>query len=152
MKIKRSLLIHCINKVFHLNMSNLSNEELLDFFNEKTFITNVKVKYIRPSYDNLKEWIKNPNHIYIGRQGVVFINKERFPKKESIWANPFKIGKKSREEVLVEYEVYIRNKIKKENLKDELLSLEGKVLGCWCKPEPCHGDILIKLIKEMKKK
>ena len=21
-------------------------------------------------------------------------------------------------------------------------------LGCWCKPSPCHGDILIKLLKE----
>ena len=21
-------------------------------------------------------------------------------------------------------------------------------LGCWCKPEACHGDILIKLYKE----
>ena len=25
---------------------------------------------------------------------------------------------------------------------------EGKELGCWCKPSPCHGDILIKLFKE----
>jgi hypothetical protein len=23
----------------------------------------------------------------------------------------------------------------------------GKVLGCWCKPEACHGDVLIELIE-----
>ena len=28
------------------------------------------------------------------------------------------------------------------------MELEGKELGCWCKPYLCHGDILIKLFKE----
>lgn len=27
-------------------------------------------------------------------------------------------------------------------LKQELLSLQGKRLGCWCAPKPCHGDVL----------
>jgi hypothetical protein len=26
--------------------------------------------------------------------------------------------------------------------------LVDKVLGCWCYPEPCHGDVLLKLVKE----
>jgi hypothetical protein len=26
--------------------------------------------------------------------------------------------------------------------------LRGKVLGCWCKPENCHGDVILKLLKE----
>ena len=30
------------------------------------------------------------------------------------------------------------------------MELEGKEIGCWCKPGPCHGDILIKLFKERK--
>jgi hypothetical protein len=21
----------------------------------------------------------------------------------------------------------------------------GKILGCWCKPEACHGDVLVEL-------
>ena len=33
-----------------------------------------------------------------------------------------------------------------DNLKKKLLKLKGKNLGCWCHPEACHGDILIKLI------
>jgi len=32
-------------------------------------------------------------------------------------------------------------------LKDSLDELRGKVLGCYCKPEACHGDFLIKLLK-----
>ena len=51
-----------------------------------TTIVNVKVKYIRPTYNTLQDWMKNPQHEYIGRCGVVFINKERFPKKSSQWA------------------------------------------------------------------
>jgi hypothetical protein len=27
-----------------------------------------------------------------------------------------------------------------------LPELEGKVLGCWCKPAACHGDVLVELL------
>lgn len=113
---------------------------------------NVKVEYIRPNYQNLKEWMDDPNNVYIGRKGVVFIDGERFPKNDSIWCNPYKITKENtREQVLILYETYIRNKIKLENLEKKLLELKGKNLGCWCKPESCHGDILVKLIDELNK-
>jgi len=121
-------------------------------------IVNVKVKFIRPKYDNLEEWMNDKNNIYIGRKGIVFINGERFPKKDSIFANPFKICKDGdRYVVLKKYEEYINNKIKNdENFKLELLKLktlksENKkiLLGCWCKPEICHGDILIKIIDKL---
>ena len=41
-----------------------------------TTIINIKVKNIRPIYSNLQDWMKNPNHEYIGRCGIVFINGE----------------------------------------------------------------------------
>ena len=113
-------------------------------------LVNVKVKYIRPKYKNLKEWMEDPDNIYIGRKGVVFIDKKRFPENNSIFANPFKIGKNgTREDVIEQYETYIRNKIESnEYFKQELCNLEGKVLGCWCHPEQCHGDVLLRLIDE----
>ena len=40
-----------------------------------TTVVNVRVKHIRPNYNTLDDWIKNPQHEYIGRSGVVFINK-----------------------------------------------------------------------------
>ena len=46
-----------------------------------TTVVNVKVKHIRPTYNTLQDWMNNPHHEYIGRCGIVFINKERFPKK-----------------------------------------------------------------------
>ena len=30
----------------------------------------------------------------------------------------------------------------------EIPLLVGKTLGCWCKPNPCHGDVLVKLVQE----
>ena len=75
-------------------------------------VVNVRVSFIRPKYTNLEEWMNDKNNVYIGRKGIVFINKERFPKNDSIWANPFKIsGDDTRETVIAKYEKYIRNKI-----------------------------------------
>lgn len=113
-----------------------------------TCVVNCKVKYIRPEHNNLKEWMNNKNNIYIGRKGIVFIDKKRFPQYSSNFANPYIIGKDgTREKVLIKYKNYILDKLKNDELLMlELLSLKGKKLGCWCCPEMCHGDILLELI------
>jgi hypothetical protein len=113
-------------------------------------VVNVKVGHIRPEFDNLRDWMEDSNNIYIGRKGIVFVDKERFPKKDSKFCNPFKVGKDGTlEEVVVKFEKYMRKKIEDGEIKvSELLSLKGKRLGCWCKPNLCHGDILLKLIEE----
>lgn len=121
-------------------------------------VINVKVANLRksePRRENLREWMKDEENVYIGRAGIVFIDNVRFPKESSIWANPYKVGDKKgqyeREESLKLYESYIREKIKgSESMKEELLKLKGKNLGCWCKPEGCHGDILMKILEEYK--
>lgn len=111
-------------------------------------VVNCKVQYIRPKYNNLKEWIDDSNNIYIARAGVVFIENTRFPTQSSKFANPYKIGKDgSREEVIIKYRNYITEKIKNDkNMLNELLSMKGKNLGCWCYPDMCHGNILLELI------
>lgn len=32
--------------------------------------------------------------------------------------------------------------------KERVEALRGKVLGCFCKPKPCHGDIIAKYLNE----
>jgi hypothetical protein len=116
----------------------------------------VKVKNMRPHYDNLEEWMKDPNNLYIGRRGIVFIKKpdgtkERYPKKDSIFANPFKLNKAkdNLDEVIKQFRKYA----KKTFTRKDILSLGGKNLGCWCSPDSCHGDILKEMFdKEMKSK
>lgn len=64
----------------------------------------------------------------------------------SRWGNPFKIGKDgTREEVIKKYRDWIS---KQPGLLSSLGELRGKVLGCWCKPKACHGDVLIELLEE----
>ena len=62
--------------------------------------------------------------------------------------NPFIIGKDgTRDDVIQKYEVYIRDN--KELLRIVELLPNNAVLGCYCKPKACHGDVIIKLYKEM---
>ena len=33
------------------------------------------------------------------------------------------------------------------DLQDKIKKLKGKVLGCYCSPLPCHGDVIINFLK-----
>ena len=79
----------------------------------------------------------------------------------SKWGNPYKIGatqqdstkssshKMTRKESIERYKQYLLNgtgrNFNGETLLDQLHELKGKVLGCYCKPLACHGDILAEL-------
>lgn len=120
-----------------------------DKINYETCVVNVSVANIRPQYKNLFEWIRNKEeNVYIGRGRVVFIDGIRYPLYDSIWANPYKITpEQPREIVLDKYREYVEKKINQDkSLISELLKLKGKKIGCWCKPECCHGDVLVELI------
>ena len=98
----------------------------------KMSVVNIRtVNGKRPKYD-----------IYIGRDvkyGLYIPG--------SKWQNPFSVSEYGREKCLELYEKYI---ITNPKLMNSLPELKGKILGCWCKPEKCHGDILIKLLNGMK--
>jgi len=116
-------------------------------------VISCKVYHLRPGYHTIIEWLQHPDHVYIGRKGIVFIKGERFPIYDSIWTTPYKIGRDgTRAEVVQKYETLMRAKLAVDKeLRQALMQLEGKVLGCWCAPEPCHGHVLLKLIEEQRK-
>lgn len=61
----------------------------------------------------------------------------------SKWGNPFVIGKDgNRDDVCDKYEAYL---LSNQTLLDALPELKDKKLGCFCKPQRCHGDLLAKL-------
>lgn len=113
-----------------------------------TEVVNVKVAHIRPRYNNLKEWCEDSNNYYIGRKRIVFIDNQRYPKQDSPFANIYKVGiHGTLDEVLNKYYIYMKNRLDNEpHLVEELRRLVGKRLGCWCRPEKCHGDVLLYLI------
>ena len=62
----------------------------------------------------------------------------------SKWGNPYKVGVNgTRKEVIKLYEESL---LSNSYLMESLHELEDKVLGCWCKPKACHGDVLAKLV------
>lgn len=82
---------------------------------------------------------KEPYDIYIGRP--------------SMWGNPFshKEGTQATfkvntiEEAISNYNKWLGMKYKAGEISlAQLASLHGKTLGCWCRPGPCHGDVLVK--------
>ena len=67
--------------------------------------------------------------------------------RPSKWGNPFQIGRDGdRGRVIKLYEIHLR---RRPDLLAALPELAGKRLGCHCKPEACHGDVLVKLLREL---
>lgn len=81
---------------------------------------------------------------------VVNINEkvyEIFIGRPSIWGNPYRIGRDgTRQEVLEKYYHYVKNS---PYLMSKIHQLKGKILGCYCKPKDCHGDMLVKILEEI---
>lgn len=80
--------------------------------------------------------------IRFAEQHNLYVRADRF----SDWGNPFEMGKDgSRDEVCNNYENHFLPY--KPSLLNKVSSLKGKALGCWCAPEKCHCDSLVKMIK-----
>ncbi len=89
-----------------------------------------------PPSTRVVHYKREPCDIYIGR-----------PSK---WGNPFHVGPDgTRQEVIAKYRAWIAQQPK---LMKALPELEGKTLGCWCKPEACHGDVLVELVEQLGKR
>ena len=96
-----------------------------------TSINIVNLKYV----ENVDEWLRDDNNVYIGR--VV----TRVAQACCKWGNPFKLRDYgyNRSKVVNLYESYVCHS---KELADSVWELKGKVLGCWCAPNQCHGEIL----------
>ena len=101
-----------------------------------------KQNLVQQGYTDFTDWSIKPNHVYIGRNMSVYIKGAVASK----WQNKFTVKKYGLTKCLEMYEQHIRNS----ELYDQLDELVGKELGCWCKPNSCHGDVLIKLLNEKK--
>lgn len=73
--------------------------------------------------------------------------------RPSKWGNPYSHKKgtlaefsaSSREAAIEAYRIWIHLPENKRLLEAAKIELKGKVLGCWCKPKPCHGDVLLEI-------
>ena len=109
--------------------------------NRATTVVNVKKVHLQKiGYINFEDWVKDPNNVYIGRHNVYV--KGTFKSK---WCNPYSAKKYGREKCIDMYKQYL---IGNDDLFSHINELKGKTLGCWCKPEACHGDIILQMLTQ----
>lgn len=84
---------------------------------------------------------------------VVHCKKEKYDVyigRPSDWGNPFSHQKgtmaqfqvATRDEAVDKFKEWL---LGNEELLARIGELKGKVLGCWCAPQRCHGDVLAEL-------
>ncbi len=93
---------------------------------------------------------KEPFDVYIGRPGKG---------RSGYFGNPVIAGKPCEEcggrhdtpgSTLPCYKSYLSSRVARDRrFRLKLLTLHSSVLGCFCKPKPCHGDILCEFIHVM---
>lgn len=93
----------------------------------KIFITRVINIKAETEYQSEKS---TPSYEYIGRG--------------SYWGNPYSMYEDGddREEVIRKYKYDFDYEKFPNKDKSEVYKLAGKRLGCFCKPQACHGDVL----------
>jgi hypothetical protein len=77
-----------------------------------------------------------PYDVYIGRPGHG---------QDGYFGNPFRMPPQpgARTTVLGKYrEWFLRRVAGDLQFRRRVLALRGKVLGCFCKPAACHGDVI----------
>ena len=105
--------------------------------------------------DHIKNMKKND--IYCGRgKGFKWNPENCKPGESGYFGNPISINKpcpicseihQLGGSTLKCYEIYLQEKLKNNLVfKEEFFKLKGKKLICFCKPNPCHTDIMIQYL------
>ncbi|VBB17750.1 protein of unknown function DUF4326 [Yasminevirus sp. GU-2018] len=124
-----------------------------DVKNHGTKVVNVKKsELVKQRYNDFEDWASSENHVYIGRDMSFYVPGT----VGSIWQNPFPVAKSDKEykSGRPRYTLDESLKLFREHIESspdliaKLPELKGKTLGCWCKPNRCHGDILIEMIEK----
>ncbi|KAJ3177373.1 hypothetical protein HDU85_005918 [Gaertneriomyces sp. JEL0708] len=122
-----------------------------DVVDSGTSVVNVKASNLRDmGYTNVAEWCSKPGNVYIGRGQRINVGEgPRYVLEPSGWHNPFKVSEEDNnvEKCMRKYREHITTILSTDpRMREEIETLRGKTLGCWCKPDPCHGDILVELL------
>jgi Domain of unknown function (DUF4326) len=86
---------------------------------------------VDPVYRFVVNKRRQPFDVYIGR-----------PSK---WGNPFTVEQHGREGCIERFREYIMHPAQADLRYAARTELRGKVLGCFCSPLPCHGDVLAEI-------
>lgn len=79
------------------------------------------------------------NEVYIGRG--------------SLFGNKYRIGEDgNRDEVIQKFRAYFSKRLSQDSdFREQVEKLRDKTLVCFCKPKPCHGDVIVKWLDNQEK-
>lgn len=88
--------------------------------------------------------------VYIGRAGRG---------ADGYFGNPYRVGYKcarcgrlhlSGSETMSCFRGYFYERLARDDaFRTRVLQLKGKKLGCFCKPDACHGDVIVEYLEKM---
>jgi hypothetical protein len=80
--------------------------------------------------------------VYIGRAGKG---------QDGYFGNPFRLrADEDRGATIERYGKHFHNRLETDSeFKRRVHELKGKTLGCFCKPYPCHGDVIAKYLNNL---
>lgn len=76
---------------------------------------------------------REPYDVYIGRAGHGH---------DGYFGNPFTLKEHGKEALTLYLHYFVDRWSRDPGFRDRVTALQGKVLGCFCKPGSCHGDII----------
>ena len=90
----------------------------------------VRVRGRLPKIMTVVNLYKSNYDVYIGRP--------------TLFGNPYIVGKHGERGQCVEFfkEYFYARLASDAEFREAVDSLRGKVLGCYCKPQACHGDVI----------
>lgn len=83
--------------------------------------------------------------VYIGRRGR---------HQDGYFGNPFPVLNKDSThlESIAKFKVYFYDRLKNDQeFRNRVLELKDKTLGCFCKPNNCHGDVIVEWLDGTKR-
>lgn len=102
---------------------------------------------------------KENNEALLSREGrnfmetqVVNLRQDKYDiyiGRPSDFGNPYVIGRDGdREKVIALFKDYFLRRVQIEPyFREAVMELKGKRLGCYCKPKPCHGDVIVEYLE-----
>ncbi len=80
--------------------------------------------------------------VYIGRAGKC---------QDGYFGNPFTLREHGKA-ALDKFYVYFTSRVRNDpEFRGRVAALRGKVLGCFCKPGPCHGDVIAEYVNGLER-
>ncbi len=90
-----------------------------------------------------------PYDVYAGRPREGKDPRAVHPGQHGYLGNPFPLGKNSRDESIRRFAAYFYQRVDEDDdFREFVLLAKDKTLACFCKPKPCHADIIAAWLEE----